>query len=87
MAVVREAKRNGQWDRALQRESAAGLPADLADALDGVEGGRAAFAGLAPSHRRRYLAWIEEARRPETRARRIAETVRRAREFSEGGAG
>jgi uncharacterized protein YdeI (YjbR/CyaY-like superfamily) len=34
-----------------------------------------AFAALAPSHQREYLEWILAAKRPETRAKRIATTV------------
>jgi uncharacterized protein YdeI (YjbR/CyaY-like superfamily) len=33
------------------------------------------FDALAPSHRYEYLAWITEAKRPETRARRIGEAL------------
>ena len=31
------------------------------------------------THRREYVEWIEEAKRPETRARRIAGTLERVR--------
>jgi uncharacterized protein YdeI (YjbR/CyaY-like superfamily) len=34
------------------------------------------FEGLAPSHRRRYLGWIESAKREDTRARRLQEAIR-----------
>lgn len=36
---------------------------------------QAAFGKLAPSHRREYLEWITEAKREETRARRVATTL------------
>lgn len=49
---------------------------DLAAALDGA-GLRGTFDGLSYSHRREYVNWIDEARKPETRARRIAGTVER----------
>lgn len=32
---------------------------------------------LPPSHQREYLKWIEEAKRADTRARRIAQTITR----------
>lgn len=51
------------------------VPADLKQALAGRAEARAAFEGFSPSHRREYVEWIEEAKRPETRARRIASTV------------
>jgi uncharacterized protein YdeI (YjbR/CyaY-like superfamily) len=34
------------------------------------------FQELAPSHRRRYVGWIESAKREETKARRLQEAVR-----------
>jgi uncharacterized protein YdeI (YjbR/CyaY-like superfamily) len=34
------------------------------------------FQGLAPSHRRRYVGWIESAKREETKARRLQEAIR-----------
>jgi uncharacterized protein YdeI (YjbR/CyaY-like superfamily) len=34
------------------------------------------FAALAPSHRRRYVGWIESARRQETKEKRLKEAIR-----------
>jgi len=34
-----------------------------------------AFLALSPSHQREYLKWIDEAKRDETRVKRIASTV------------
>ncbi len=34
------------------------------------------FQALAPSHRRRYVGWIETAKREETKARRLKEAIR-----------
>jgi hypothetical protein len=51
------------------------VPDDLARALDGRPGARAAFDRLSPSHRREHVKHVLEAKRPETRARRIASTV------------
>ncbi|MDQ6886579.1 MAG: YdeI/OmpD-associated family protein [Gemmatimonadota bacterium] len=34
------------------------------------------FEALAPSHRRRYLGWIESAKQDETKARRVKEAIR-----------
>jgi uncharacterized protein YdeI (YjbR/CyaY-like superfamily) len=56
------------------------VPPDLAEALAASAAAKAAFEGLPPSHRREYIDWIEEAKKPETRARRVAETVRRVTE-------
>lgn len=51
------------------------VPDDLAALLDATPAARATFDAFAPSHRREYVEWITEARRPETRARRLAQAV------------
>jgi hypothetical protein len=50
------------------------VPADLAEAL-AAAGAKAAFDALSFSHRREHVRAIEEAKKPETRARRIAKAV------------
>jgi hypothetical protein len=55
------------------------LPRDLAAALGGDPVAKKAFASMSFTHRREYVEWVEEAKRPETRARRIAATVDRVR--------
>jgi hypothetical protein len=49
------------------------VPADLAAALDTAT--RATFDGLSFTHRREYVRWIEEAKREETRKRRVEKAV------------
>jgi len=49
------------------------LPDDLAAAFD--DDARAFFDGLAPSHRKEWVRWVEEAKKPETRAARVEKTV------------
>jgi uncharacterized protein YdeI (YjbR/CyaY-like superfamily) len=51
------------------------MPDDFATALSRYQGASAKFAEWAPSHRREYLEWIVEAKRPETRAKRIAQAA------------
>lgn len=51
------------------------VPQDLAEALDGNPSARATFDAFAPSHRREYLEWITEAKREDTRAKRIAQAL------------
>ncbi|UIP05955.1 YdeI/OmpD-associated family protein [Erythrobacter sp. SDW2] len=51
------------------------MPDYFAVALEGKPEAKASFARLAPSHRREYLEWITEAKREETRAKRIASTL------------
>ena len=51
------------------------LPADLAAALDAEPQVRAAFDALAPSRRKEVARSVAEAKRPETREKRIASAV------------
>lgn len=52
------------------------VPRDLADALSANTTALDFFFSIAPFYRKNYVRWIEDARRPETRANRIAETVK-----------
>ena len=56
------------------------VPADLRAALAEDPAAKEAFAALSYTHRREYVEWIAEAKRPETRARRVAGTVEHVRE-------
>jgi Bacteriocin-protection, YdeI or OmpD-Associated/Domain of unknown function (DUF1905) len=56
------------------------VPADLASALDEDAQASQHFARLSYSHKREYVNWIEEAKRAETRQRRIAKAVEMLRE-------
>jgi uncharacterized protein YdeI (YjbR/CyaY-like superfamily) len=46
-------------------------PADLLAALRNNAQARAGYEALSPSHKREYIEWITEARRDETRRRRV----------------
>lgn len=48
------------------------VPEDFLKALDRNTKASAAFEAFSPSHRREYVEWIIEAKRPETRERRLA---------------
>jgi uncharacterized protein YdeI (YjbR/CyaY-like superfamily) len=51
------------------------VPDDLRASLDARPEAAATFAGFPPGCRREYVEWVSEAKRPETRAKRIAQTV------------
>ena len=51
------------------------VPADLAEALAHDHTARANFDGLSYTHRKEWVRWIEEAKKAETRATRLAKTV------------
>jgi uncharacterized protein YdeI (YjbR/CyaY-like superfamily) len=80
LAKVEAAKRNGSWESldAVDRIGAgAAPPRDLLAALDREPGARAAFDRLPPSHRKAWVYWVLSAKKPETRERRVAGTVKR----------
>jgi len=51
------------------------VPADLAAALKKNKTAAQTFEHFSPSHRREYIEWITEAKRDETREKRLATTI------------
>lgn len=76
LEIVARAKADGSWS-ALDEVETLAVPDDLKRALEDT-GATEAFAGFSASSRRGILNWIISAKRPETRARRVAETARLA---------
>jgi len=56
------------------------LPEALAGALANDAEARAGFDRLSYTHRKEYARWVEEARREETRQRRVAQALERLRQ-------
>jgi hypothetical protein len=50
-------------------------PDDLVRAFDGNETAEAAFEKCSYTHKKEYVDWINEAKKPETRQRRIVKTL------------
>jgi uncharacterized protein YdeI (YjbR/CyaY-like superfamily) len=79
VAFVKEAKRLNDEGIAEPKEATKKkpieVPADLAAALAKSAAAKKTFAAFSPSHRREYVEWIVEAKREETRAKRIAQAV------------
>lgn len=55
------------------------VPADVRSTLRREPALERTFDRLAPSHRARFIEWVESAKRPATRRRRIAELLERVR--------
>jgi len=72
---VERAKADGRWDAAYESQSAATIPEDLQRALDCNPVARAFFATLRGANRYAILYRIQDAKRPETRQRRIEQYV------------
>ena len=47
------------------------IPLELSYALAADKEAQAIFDSLSPSHQREYIKWVEEAKKAETRAKRI----------------
>lgn len=74
-AEVERAQADGRWAAAYDPPSTATVPPDLQAALDADPGAAAFFASLTSAERYSILFRVQEAKRPETRARRIAQYV------------
>ncbi len=77
LAKIEAAQQDGSWTAYDAIEELA-MPEDLALALAANETARQHFEAFPPSSKKNILWWIESAKRPETRAKRVEETVRLA---------
>lgn len=75
IAEVERAKADGRWARAHDGPAAASVPDDLRSALDAVPAAALAFTRLTSTNRYAILYRVQDAKRDETRARRIAQFV------------
>jgi uncharacterized protein YdeI (YjbR/CyaY-like superfamily) len=75
LAEVERARQDGRWDAAYAPPSTATVPDDLQAALDADPAAAEFFAGLSSQNRYAILYRIQEAKRPETRRRRIEKFV------------
>ena len=72
---IERAREDGRWDDAYDSPTTATVPDDFQQALDADPGAREFFESLGSTKRYSFLYRIADAKRPETRARRIAEYV------------
>ena len=75
LAAIETAKADGSWTQLDDVEDLV-VPDDLAAALARDPVAQGGFQSLGASRQKMALYWIASARRPETREKRIAETVR-----------
>ena len=74
LRAIETAQANGSWSL-LDDVEALVVPDDLAAAFATVPGAGEHFATLSRTNRRNILQWVATAKRPETRAKRIAATA------------
>jgi uncharacterized protein YdeI (YjbR/CyaY-like superfamily) len=72
---IERAREDGRWDDAYDPPTTATVPDDFQQALDAEPAARQFFETLGSTKRYSFLYRIADAKRPETRARRIAEYV------------
>jgi uncharacterized protein YdeI (YjbR/CyaY-like superfamily) len=73
--VVREAKRSGYWGQSNRPKMSLDIPKEFENALNKNKKAKTFFNQLAPSYRKQIIGWISAAKREETKARRIKESV------------
>jgi uncharacterized protein YdeI (YjbR/CyaY-like superfamily) len=80
LAAVQRAQADGRWDAAYPAQSQATVPDDLQRALDAHPEAKAFFDTLTGATRYAFLFRLHSVKRPETRARRIADYIERLNE-------
>lgn len=75
---IETAKKNGSWDTLTASNHAATtnqLPKDLLQAFKGKKAALSNFKAFAPSIRKQFMFWLDSAKTPETRNKRLLQTV------------
>ena len=75
LAAIEAAKQDGRWEAAYEPQSRATVPEDFQRALDANPKAKEFFATLKGVNRYAFLYRIQDAKRPETRAKRIERFV------------
>ena len=79
LAKINEAKKNGRWSKAYTLRRDMPIPADLKRSLMKDKAAWANFKGFAKGYQNQYILWVEDAKMPTTRNRRITVIVERAK--------
>jgi uncharacterized protein YdeI (YjbR/CyaY-like superfamily) len=69
-AVIEQAKADGSWIK-LDESEALTVPPDLLKAFRSYPGSKAHWNAFPPGVRKQLLFWVSDAKKPETRARRV----------------
>lgn len=75
LRAIEQAQQDGRWQRAYEPQSSESIPADFALALAGNPAAAAFFATVSRANRFAVLYRFQDAKKPETRARRIDQFV------------
>ena len=75
LAEVERARSDGRWESAYEGQKSIAVPDDLQRELDARPKAKAFFAALSSQNRYAILYRLQDAKKPETRARRLAKFV------------
>ena len=75
MKKIRTAKKNGMWTKINRQTIISKIPRELEKKISNNKTLKDSWDKLAPSHKKQYLYWISEAKRIQTKERRISKTV------------
>lgn len=75
LAKIKAAKKTGLWDQDPKTRLSFDVPLEFTEALAKNKKAKANFDKLAPSYRKHYIGWINAAKRPETKKKRIKESI------------
>ncbi len=77
-AQIEAAKQSGEWQKDRSIPDEIDMPPELRAALEENPTAKINFEGFAPSYRKLYIRWVADAKREETREKRIRKVVDRA---------
>lgn len=75
LAKIRAAKRSGNWAKDARPLIKLEVSPELSEALARNRAAEDFFEKLAPTYRKQFIGWIITAKRPETRAKRLKESL------------
>jgi len=75
LAKIEKAKKTGLWEKDGWPQISLDIPPEFAKALARNKKAKENFDNLAPTYRKHYIGWISVAKRPETKKRRIEESI------------
>ena len=90
LAAIEKAKKNGSWDTLNSSDLHTdnhSMPEDLRKVLSNNEKAMTNFQAFSPSYRKRFLFWIDSAKKAETRTARIKQTLLMSAANKKPGAG
>lgn len=75
LVKVEAAKRSGRWDEDPRPLISLDLPTELSEILTRNKRAKDFFERLAPTYQKQFIGWIVTAKRPETKATRLRESL------------